>query len=193
MTEEKKYEGGRIESTGETIINDEYGLPVDVKEDTTSDYPVYSDSLPNYIRPYCLGFRELDIGASVVRTWSAQPDIIFRPLGLMVWGCKNESRILGLKTHNRMHMLASGDAIPLRFFEPGFSFKEFADSVERGVISDPRMDEAWTFFRGLIDKKPDVPARQLFKFDTLTPADRIEIETKGPLAVMVLWGLGATI
>ena len=172
----------------------------DESDSPTPTLPYEPRGLMPRVSPFCLGFRNtrvVDGGwdaagrpVDVEQWWTAISQVPFRISGLMVWGASKSSVITRCQVRSVMHVLASDDPIPLRFFETGLSFAELTSRLcdESGKPQPLESDE---FFSSWLLERPDVEPRQLFEFDTLAPGDQVTLVTRGNFEQLVFWGIGA--
>lgn len=140
---------------------------------------------PKRTAPYLLGFRDASRPGDIPITYQAIPDVPFRIKGLMAWGATDESRILECRVGNRVHLMASVDHIPLRFFETGNSFEDILKLCD----PDSAPSDEQKHFQSILSNTPHVKPRQLFEFDTLVPGMSLKITIKGPCSALVFFGI----
>jgi hypothetical protein len=121
--------------------------------------------------------------------WTAAPMFTFKPMGLLLWGCRNETLLQGLMVGNELSMVCSGDPVPGRFFESGRSFEDFTRLL---VAPSPLIDddEADCWFQGWLERQPiEVPERQIFEIATCLPGTHLNVNVTGPVDALAVWGV----
>ncbi len=102
---------------------------------------------PNNLRKGMLGFKYNG------HYHIAQPMIVFRPMGLMIWNVPDDCYLAQSMIGTREQILASVDPIPAKFFTMANTYEQVSKSLEEHGIEPP----SWA------------------EFDTLTPAHILRI------------------
>jgi hypothetical protein len=140
------------------------------------------------VQGYCLGFKnetnKKSSGADVT-TLLAQPDIKFRPIGLMLFGTTKETKVIELQVINVKCITASSEPVPGYFFESGYSFEDFKWFFTNPISQFDIMFQRW------MKTYPDVSKRMLMDgMPTMDPWHRCVLNMRGPFDHAVLWGHG---
>lgn len=98
----------------------------------------------------------------------------FLPLGLLLWGVTDASRVLRVTIGNRNEMEMSGTAIPGRYFETGHTFDELTAFADKGQLQGA------------------LHPRQVLACEEASPGMHVGLELSGPCAQACLWGLTYT-
>lgn len=113
-----------------------------------------------------------DLGRGYERVYWAQPQVHFKPKGIMIWGVPEDGDVTHIWIGKRLQVVATLGPIPAKWFSMAQSYEQIAKALEDGV--EP---PSW----------PD--------FDVVMVAQevRVHIFTRLKLddrAKIVMWGLG---
>lgn len=112
-----------------------------------------------------------NLGPQSVMHWTADPQDLFRPMGLQVWGATNVTLINDIRIGQFTEGTVNAGSIPAKFFEAGHSFAELENLAEQGKLD-------------LV-----MPQRQRLKMRTAEVGHRITVVTQGPFESFAMWGL----
>lgn len=158
-----------------------------------------------HIQNYCLGFRKRGVGLDTI-VWCASPAITFRPRGMQIWGATADTLLAQFQVGNQLQVLCSGDPIPARFFEAGYTFEDFiilsSLELEKNDGSmeplDPLTLTMAGFFQAWMARDTAIEddmsnfekRRRIFDSATCPIGHMITIATTGPIEGLVVWGYG---
>lgn len=103
--------------------------------------------------------------------WTEHPQILFKPMGLIIWGASEHTFIDAMQCGNQSEAQVSSSSIPGRFFEVGKSFDDIKKLAELGELD------------------LSLPQRSLLRMDTLEPGMTMRVHTSGPFSQFCVWGI----
>jgi hypothetical protein len=99
--------------------------------------------------------------------------MVFKPMGLLVWGATDETSIREIIVGNSGEVTADWEPIPARFFETGRTFEEITALAEAGELA------------------LSLPQRQVLNIMTGYPGVSVRLALTGPFARFCVWGYTA--
>lgn len=111
------------------------------------------------------------LGLGYARVYSTEPQVIFKPKGLMIWGAPDDAEVMHVKIGRSPQLTATWGPIPARWFSTFQSYEEVAKAIEEG-----KMPAGFGHF--------DVIQRGM------TVEVHIQSKEKLPPTKILMWGLG---
>lgn len=103
--------------------------------------------------------------------WTEHPQMLFKPMGLIVWGASDQTYIDDIQCGNQSEVQASCSGIPARFFEVGKTFDELKKLAEVGEL------------------ELSLPQRSILRMGALHAGMTMRVRTRGPFSQFCVWGV----
>jgi hypothetical protein len=132
-------------------------------------------SRDRYLRPgvrqVVCGFRALAGASDDGRTFVAEPDMPFLPLGLFLWGVTAQTMIQRVSAGSRVEVSLGYGELPGTSFASPWSFAEVSAAARRGELVNT------------------VRELQLFEMSELFPGENLTLQLSGPCESGCFWGI----
>lgn len=103
--------------------------------------------------------------------WGGSPMMVFKPLGLLVFGAAEGSLVHAVRVGNQHQGVTDYGGVPARYFESGKTFEQVTELAAAGELGG------------------SLEGRLLLELDHCEIGNTVGVETSGAVGNLCLWGL----